>query len=294
MEKFEKNFSKEKLIFNELMKNHTTFEIGGPADLVLLAESITDIVRALSICKDENIPYFVIGNGSNVLVSDKGFKGVIIKLANFTDINISDNIVTVTSGVDIRELSKLAGENVLTGLEFAEGIPATVGGAICMNAGAYGSEIKDVLLSVEVLKNGELTSLLASELEFGYRTSLVKKENLIVVSAKFSLKKGNEEEIKETMQDLNKRRIDKQPLEYPSAGSIFKRPEGYFAGKLIQDAGLVGKQIGGASVSTKHAGFIVNKGNATAEDVLQLIKHIQETVKEKFGVVLEREVIVLE
>ncbi|MCL1924285.1 MAG: UDP-N-acetylmuramate dehydrogenase [Defluviitaleaceae bacterium] len=293
MDIFKKFFPEEKLFFNEQMSKHTTFQIGGAADLLFMPAHPGDLHRAISICRGQKIPYFILGNGSNVLVSDDGFRGVIIKLYNFTNVQVEGKVVHAQSGVDMRELSRYAEENSLTGLEFAEGIPATVGGAVCMNAGAYGSEMKDVLIRVDVLRDGEIRRLLPSELEFGYRTSLVKKENLIVLSATFLLEHGEKDEIRLKMADLNKRRLDKQPLEFPSAGSVFKRPEGYFAGKLIQDSGLQGVSIGGAEVSTKHAGFIINKGNATAKDVLDLIKHVQKTVKDKFGVELEREIILL-
>ena len=293
MEVFKKFFDEKKLLFDESMKNHTTFEIGGPAKLMFLPAHPGDVHRAISICKGQKIPYFILGNGSNVLVSDNGFDGVIIKLYNFTNVQVENKVVKAQAGVDMRELSKFAMEKGLTGLEFAEGIPATVGGAVCMNAGAYGGEIKNIITKVDVLRNGEIKSLLNSELEFGYRTSLVKKENLTVLSATFSLEYGDKEEIKSKMTDFNQKRRDKQPLEYPSAGSIFKRPEGNFAGKLIMESGLMGKNIGAAYVSEKHAGFIVNKGGATAKEVKELISYIQNTVYEKFNVKLEREVIFL-
>ena len=231
------------------------------------------------------------GNGSNLLVKDGGIRGVVIKLTGLTNLEVKDEEIKADCGVMLKELSDKALENSLTGLEFACGIPGSVGGAVFMNAGAYNGEIKNVIKEAEVItSSGEIITLSKDELELGYRTSKVMKDNSIVINATFKLEKGNKEEIKETIDDLTQKREEKQPLEYPSAGSTFKRPEGYFAGKLIQDSGLKGYSIGGAAVSSKHSGFVINKGNATAKDILDLIAYIQEKVKKQFGVELHTEV----
>lgn len=276
----------------EPMSKHTTFRIGGPADFYLCPHSTKEVQQAVQICKEENLPYFILGNGSNLLVSDKGYRGVIIQLwKNFSDISVKDCCITAKAGALLSKVAAEALEAGLTGMEFASGIPGTIGGAVFMNAGAYGGEMKDIIKEVKVLDDrGEVRVLLNEEMKLGYRTSIVKEKGYTVLSAVLELKKGEPSVIRETMEDLKNRRTSKQPLDMPSAGSTFKRPEGYFAGKLIMDSGLRGFSVGGAQVSEKHCGFVVNKGGATAEDVTALIREVQRRVKEKFGVELETEV----
>ena len=276
----------------EPMSKHTTFRIGGPADFYLCPHSTKEVQQAVQICKEENLPYFILGNGSNLLVSDKGYRGVIIQLwKNFSDISVKDCCITAKAGALLSKVAAEALEEGLTGMEFASGIPGTIGGAVFMNAGAYGGEMKDIIKEVKVLDDqGEVRVLSNEEMKLGYRTSIVKEKGYTVLSAVLQLKKGEVSVIRETMEDLKNRRTSKQPLDMPSAGSTFKRPEGYFAGKLIMDSGLRGFSVGGAQVSEKHCGFVVNKGGATAEDVTALIREVQRRVKEKFGVELETEV----
>ena len=263
---FSNIYSKDEVKINALMKEHINFEVGGPADILLIPSKVEQIIESIKICKENNIPYFVMGNGSNLLVKDGGIRGVVIKLTGLTNLEVNEEEIKADCGVMLKELSDKALENSLTGLEFACGIPGSVGGAVFMNAGAYNGEIKNVIKEAQVItSSGEIVTLSKDELELGYRTSKVMKDNSIVINATFKLEKGNKEEIKETIDDLTQKREEKQPLEYPSAGSTFKRPEGYFAGKLIQDSGLKGYSIGGAAVSSKHSGFVINKGNATAE-----------------------------
>lgn len=276
----------------EPMSRHTTFRIGGPADFYLCPHSTKEVQEIVEICKEEKLPYFVLGNGSNLLVSDKGYRGVVIQLwKNFSDITVKDCYIQAKAGALLSKVAAEALEAGLTGMEFASGIPGTIGGAAFMNAGAYGGEMKDIIKSVKVLDTqGEVRVLPKEELKMGYRTSIVKEKGYTVLSVELELTKGNQEEIRNTMEDLKERRTSKQPLEMPSAGSTFKRPEGYFAGKLIMDSGLRGFSVGGAQVSEKHCGFVVNKGGATAMDVLTLIREVQRRVKEQFGVELETEV----
>lgn len=276
----------------EPMSRHTTFRIGGPADFYLCPHSTKEVQEIVEICKEENLPYFVLGNGSNLLVSDKGYRGVVIQLwKNFSDITVKDCCIQAKAGALLSKVAAEALEAGLTGMEFASGIPGTIGGAAFMNAGAYGGEMKDIIKSVKVLDTqGEVRILPKEELKMGYRTSIVKEKGYTILSVELELSKGNREEIRNTMEDLKERRTSKQPLEMPSAGSTFKRPEGYFAGKLIMDSGLRGFSVGGAQVSEKHCGFVVNKGGATAMDVLNLIREVQRRVKEQFGVDLETEV----
>lgn len=274
---------------NELMKNHTSFKIGGPADEFCEVHSVEEILKLIKYAKEKNIPYTVIGNGSNLLVGDKGIRGLVIKIAGgFDKATVSGETVTAEAGILLSKLANVVKRSDLTGFEFASGIPGTLGGAVYMNAGAYGGEMKDIIKSVTYLENGEVKT--TSELGFGYRKSIFSGKDMIILSAEIKLEKGNPEEIAAKMEDFKERRTSKQPLSVPSAGSTFKRPEGYFAGKLIEDAGLKGYSIGGAQVSEKHSGFVINTGDATAKDVLLLIKHIQTTVFEKFGVKLETEV----
>lgn len=276
----------------EPMSRHTTFRIGGPADFYLCPHSTKEVQEIVEICKEEKLPYFVLGNGSNLLVSDRGYRGVVIQLwKNFSDITVKDCCIQAKAGALLSKVAAEALEAGLTGMEFASGIPGTIGGAAFMNAGAYGGEMKDIIKSVKVLDTqGEARVLPKEELKMGYRTSIVKEKGYTVLSVELELTRGNQEEIRNTMEDLKERRTSKQPLEMPSAGSTFKRPEGYFAGKLIMDSGLRGFSVGGAQVSEKHCGFVVNKGGATAMDVLNLIREVQRRVKEQFGVDLETEV----
>ena len=276
----------------EPMKKHTTFRIGGPADYYLCPHSVRELQAVLHICRGEKLPFFILGNGSNLLVSDKGYRGAVIQLwKNMSEIERTGTRIRAQAGALLSKIAAAALEDGLIGMEFAAGIPGTLGGAVVMNAGAYGGEMKDIIKEVQVMdQEGNLLNLPAEKLELGYRTSIIKKKDYIVLSAVLELEPGDREEIRAKMDDLKERRVSKQPLELPSAGSTFKRPEGYFAGKLIMDAGLRGFSVGGAQTSEKHCGFVVNKGNATAEDVTDLIREVQEKVKERFGVELEPEV----
>ncbi len=276
---------------NEPLKNHTSFKIGGPADEFAEVNNEEDIIELIQYAKEKGIPYTIMGNGSNLLVSDKGVRGLVIKLAKgFDSVEVCGDKIIAKAGILLSKLSNIALENELSGLEFASGIPGTLGGAIYMNAGAYGGEMKDVTQKVTYLSAGEIKTAEKCDLDFGYRHSRFSGTEDIVLSAEIKLTKADKSQIRAKMDDFKERRCSKQPLSLPSAGSTFKRPEGYFAGKLIEDAGLKGKSIGGAQVSEKHSGFVVNTGDATAQDVLDLIKFIQDTVYDKFGVKLETEV----
>ena len=292
LEKLQKLLGEAKVLVNEPMASHTTFRIGGPADYFVLPETVEELAGILKVCKEEEVPYFILGNGSNLLVGDKGFRGVVVQLyKNFDGITIDGTTVTAKAGAMLVRVAKESGKAGLTGLEFASGIPGTIGGAMVMNAGAYGGEMKDVVTSVTILtKEGEIKKLSGEEMNFRYRGSVVEDEGYIVLEAVMELTEGNLEEIQARMAELTLQRKTKQPIEFPSAGSTFKRPEGYFAGKLIQDAGLRGFQVGGAQVSEKHCGFVINAGGATAADVMQLMKEVSEKVNEQFGVILEPEV----
>lgn len=282
--------------YDEPLKNHTTFKIGGNCIALIEPREVSDIVETIKICRENSIKFFVIGNGSNLLVPDEGYNGVIIKLkSEFSTIQVEGEYLIVNSGAKLSEVYTVAYENSLTGFEFASGIPGTIGGAIYMNAGAYGGEMKDIVESVQVLDldNFELRELKNEELEFSYRKSIIQRENYIVTTIKLKLQKGNKEEINAVYEDLRERRNSKQPLNFGSAGSTFKRPEGHFASKLIEDAGLKGYHINDAWVSEKHSGFIVNKGNASYKEVMELIEYVQKVVFEKFGVKLETEVRIL-
>lgn len=282
--------------YDEPLKNHTTFKIGGNCIALIEPREVSDIVETIKICRENSINFFVIGNGSNLLVPDEGYNGVIIKLkSEFSKIKVEGDYLIVNSGAKLSEVYTVAYENSLTGFEFASGIPGTIGGAIYMNAGAYGGEMKDIVESVEVLDldNFELRELKNEELEFSYRKSIIQRKNYIVITIKLKLQKGNKEEINAVFEDLRERRNSKQPLNFGSAGSTFKRPEGHFASKLIEDAGLKGYHINDAWVSEKHSGFIVNKGNASYKEVMELIEYVQKVVFEKFGVKLETEVRIL-
>ena len=277
---------------NEPMRNHTTWRIGGPVDLLVQPESVEELQQALQQVRASGQPYYVIGGGSNLLVADEGLPGTVIQLGGcLCGLQINGTRVIAEAGVPLPLLARKAAEQNLSGLEFAAGIPGTVGGAVVMNAGAYGGEMKDVLTEVTVMdEEGAIVTLPADKLELGYRTSIIKTAGYIVLEAKLQLKEGNPEVIRETMKDLTIRRTTKQPLEYPSAGSTFKRPEGYFAGKLIMDSGLAGYQVGGAQVSEKHCGFVINAGGATARDVRTLMDNVRDIVYKKYGVTLEPEV----
>ena len=279
------------IIIDEKLSEYVNFKVGGPADILLIPNSKEQVIKSIKICKENNIPFYLIGNGSNILVRDGGFRGVVLSLKNVKNIYVDGEKIEAECGVMLKEVSDKAIENSLTGFEFACGIPGTIGGAVFMNAGAYDGEISKVIESAEVIdENCNIIRLSREELDFGYRSSLVMKKGYTVLSAVFKLEKGQVKTIKELIEDLTNKRESKQPLEYPSAGSTFKRPTGYFAGKLIQDAGLKGYSIGGAAVSEKHSGFVINKGNATAKDITDLIKHIQDEVKKQFGVDLHPEV----
>lgn len=288
---FKEFYKSENVIINAEMKKYVHFRVGGPADILLIPENKDQVIKSIKICKENNIPYFVVGNGSNLLVKDGGINGVVIKLNEVNNINTYGETIEAECGAMLKDVSSVAVENSLTGFEFACGIPGTVGGAVFMNAGAYDGEISHIIDSAEIIdNNGEIRTLSKDELDLGYRSSIIMKKNYIVLSAKFKLKHGEVRKIKEIVEDLTYKRESKQPLEYPSAGSTFKRPTGYYAGKLIQDAGLKGYTMGGAAVSEKHSGFVINKNNATAKDILDLIAHIQDEVKKQFGVDLHPEV----
>lgn len=283
----------------ESMALHTTFKIGGDAAVFVTPETEKQIVSVIEYLNKSDIGYAIIGNGSNLLVSDDGFDGVIVQLSDsYSDYEIDDTADEITvraeAGVKLVRLGTELANRGITGFEFATGIPGCVGGGVRMNAGAYGGEFKDILVSARLLtKDGQIVTYTRDELELGYRTSIVAKKDLIVLEATFSLKKGDVAQIKDTIKELANKRREKQPLEFPSAGSTFKRPEGYFAGKLIEDAGLKGYEVGGAKVSDKHAGFVINKGGATAKDVCMLTDHIIETIRRENGVTLELEVVKL-
>ena len=283
--------STEQIAENEPMSKHTTFRIGGNADMFVLP-TLLELPEILSLAKANEVPVTIIGNGSNLLVGDKGIRGLVISLGKGADeIKLEGTRLTVGAGALLSKIAAEAAKNNLAGFEFAAGIPGTLGGAVVMNAGAYGGEIKDVIVSAKVLTpEGEVLDLTKEELELSYRHSCIPEKEYIVMEAVLELTPGEETQIREMMTDFKNRRVEKQPLEYPSAGSTFKRPEGYFAGKLIEDAGLRGYAVGGAQVSEKHCGFVVNKGDATAEDVCKLIDNVKHIVYDKFQVEMEPEV----
>ena len=291
-QKFIEIFGNNRVLFDEPMSQHTTFRIGGTADVFVMPENYEQIREVLRLCKEEKLPFFVLGNGSNLLVSDSGYRGVIIQMdRNMEEICLDGEEIHACAGALLSSVAVAARNASLTGFEFAGGIPGTIGGAAVMNAGAYGGELKDVLKEVTVMtREGEILTIPADKLEMGYRTSIIKTAGYLVLEAVISLKKGDEEKIRAVMKELSERRTEKQPLDYPSAGSTFKRPEGYFAGKLIMDSGLRGYRAGGAQVSEKHCGFVINAGGATAEDVRSLMDHVIRVVREKYGVTLEPEV----
>ena len=287
------NDSNISYVLNEPMSAHTTFKIGGAADILITVGNLSELQTVISACKDCGMPYMILGNGSNLLVSDKGIEGAVIALdGDFKEISVESETVTAGAGAKLSRLCTVAMEHSLSGLEFAYGIPGTVGGAMYMNAGAYGGEMKDVALSVTALSpDGSVREVPAAEMALGYRTSVFKTNDDIILFAKYNLHTGDKSAIKAQMEDIMGRRKSKQPLEYPSAGSVFKRPEGAFAGTLIEQCGLKGKTVGGAQVSEKHAGFIINVGGATCDDVMELVKVVQDTVKAETGYILEREII---
>ncbi len=283
---------KERVLVDEPMKKHTTFRVGGNADYFVMPRTTEEIQQVIALCKKENLPYYILGNGSNLLVSDKGYRGVMIQIyKEMNAITVDGNRICAQAGALLSKVGSVALEAELTGFEFAAGIPGTVGGAVVMNAGAYGGEMKDILASATALtEDGTILTLKNEELELGYRTSIVAKKNYIVLEAEYQLQVGDKADIRAKMDELKLQRVTKQPLEYPSAGSTFKRPAGYFAGKLIQDAGLRGFRVGGAQVSEKHCGFVINTGDATAADIMELMKQVSEKVYQEFGVTLEPEV----
>lgn len=289
------NVPEEDILTEEPMSRHTTFRIGGEAACFIRISSEEQLRKLIPYFENVGVEYFVLGKGSNLLVGDKGYPGVILQISDACQqIEAEENRLQVQAGAALSKVALFAMERGLEGLEFAAGIPGTVGGGVVMNAGAYGGEMKQVVESVRVLSpEGEILTLDNDTMEFGYRTSIIRNRNFTVLSVTFRLREGNREEIRARIEDFQKRRMEKQPLNYPSAGSTFKRPEGYFAGKLIMDAGLRGFQIGDARVSDKHCGFVVNVGKATARDVTDVIEEVQEKVRERFGVSLEREVIYL-
>lgn len=275
----------------EPMKHHVTFRVGGEADYFLLPQTEEEVGKILTLCREFEIPFYIVGNGSNLLVSDQGYKGAVVYLRNLQQIRVEGDRIHAQAGVLLSKVAVAAWENSLSGFEFAEGIPGTIGGACVMNAGAYGGELKDVLESAVVLtKEGKILRLSREEMELGYRTSVISQKGYVALKVTLQLQRGKQEEIGDRMADFKQRRVSKQPLEYPSAGSTFKRPEGYFAGKLIQDTGLRGFSCGGAQVSEKHCGFVINKKDATAAEVYSLICQVSDRVYEKFGVRLEPEV----
>lgn len=280
------------VLFDEPMSAHTTFRIGGTADAFVNAANALEIGKVIHFCQDTETPYMIVGNGSNLLVGDGGIRGVVIHIGKaMSKCRIDGTEVTADAGILMSALAHKILEANLTGFEFAAGIPGTLGGGIYMNAGAYGGELKDIIETVTfIAPDGLIRTETADKLDFGYRSSIFQKGGSTILSCKMKLREGNYDEIKATMAELGKRRSDKQPLTQPSAGSTFKRPEGHFAGQLIQEAGLMGYSVGGAMVSDKHAGFVVNTGGATARDVLELIEHVRKTVWENSGVMLEPEV----
>ncbi|MFA7636496.1 MAG: UDP-N-acetylmuramate dehydrogenase [Monoglobales bacterium] len=282
--------SAKNILINEPMSRHTTFKIGGNADYYITPESVDELAGILRQLKEHSVPHMVVGNGSNLLVSDDGIEGAVISTEKITNITVTGNEIYADAGAKLSALASEATKNSLSGLEFAAGIPGSVGGGIYMNAGAYDGELKDTINFVRIIREGEIVDLPCEKCNFGYRSSIFQSSGDIIIGASFSLTPGDYSEIIAKVHDLSARRKQKQPLEFPSAGSIFKRPEGHFAGKLIQDCGLKGFSIGGAQISDKHCGFIINKGGATAKDVTELIKYIKTEVYVKFGVKIQEEI----
>ncbi len=290
-EKLANIVAKENVTINKPLKNHTYTRLGGDADYFITPTTYEQVQKVVQFATNEKIPFMLLGNGSNLIIKDGGIRGIVMYLGKLSEISVSGTKIVAQSGALIADVSKQALHSHLAGLEFACGIPGSVGGALFMNAGAYGGEIKDVLLQATVIdREGNIRIIKAEELDLSYRTSNIPDNGYIVLEAVFGLTDGKYEDIKMIIDDLTDKRESKQPLEYPTCGSVFKRPPGYFAGKLIQDSGLQGKEIGGAQVSLKHAGFIINKDRATANEYIALIEYVQKVVKEKFDVELEREV----
>ena len=290
-EKLRKIVNEGELWVNEPMSAHTTFRIGGPADFLVTPGTAGQLKEILALCREENQPFFILGNGSNLLVGDRGYSGTMICLSRLSAVETEETCIRAQAGALLSKIAREACERSLAGFEFAAGIPGSLGGAVVMNAGAYGGELKDVLVNVTVMdREGNILKKTPEELCMGYRTSSVLSEEYVVLEAEINLEKGDRRLIRARMDDLAARRREKQPLEYPSAGSTFKRPEGYFAGKLIDDAGLRGFRVGGAQVAEKHCGFVINREQATAADVMELCRRVSGAVKEQFGVELEMEV----
>lgn len=285
----------ENILLQEPMAGHTTFRIGGPADCFVQLENEEQLMEVQRYLNMVEVPFFLLGNGSNLLVSDEGYRGVILQVGQkMNKIVVAGDTIVAQAGATMAQVARAAWENGLTGLEFASGIPGTIGGGVVMNAGAYGGELRQVVTMVKVVsKEGEILELDNETMEFGYRTSIIRNSGFTVIEVTFRLQPGDKDAIKAKMDDLASRRREKQPLEFPSAGSTFKRPKGYFAGQLIMEAGLRGFQVGGAKVSDKHCGFVINAGGATAKDVRAVIEQVQRQVKEKYNVDLETEVIYL-
>lgn len=290
-QKIKKRLTAGTLLEREPMSKHTTFRIGGPADIFVQPADVDELWNVIHLAREEKVPFFIVGNGSNLLVSDEGFRGMILHTGGLRNISVEGEVIYAQAGALLSSVARQALEHGLTGMEFAAGIPGTLGGAVCMNAGAYGGEMKDILMDVEVLtRDGERLVLSVEELKLSYRHSVIFEKDYAVVAAHIRLSRGDKTQIRNRMNELAEARKAKQPLEYPSAGSTFKRPEGYFAGKLIQDTGLKGYTVGGAQVSEKHSGFVINRGNATAEEVQFLIRQVQKKVKQQFDVEMEPEV----
>jgi len=285
-------FADMPLFIDEPLSRHTTFMIGGPADFLAMPGTEDELLSVVAIARDAGAEWFIMGNGSNLLVRDGGFRGLMISTKNMANAEIRGGRIVAQAGAMLPKIASLALSAGLSGLEFASGIPGSLGGAIRMNAGAYGAQMADVVISCRVLIDGEIITFSGEELEFSYRASAIREDD-VVLSAELALTRADPADISAKMEDLNGRRRDKQPLNYPSAGSAFKRPPGRFAGALIEEAGLKGAAVGGARVSEKHAGFIVNAGGATADDVLRLIEHVKRSVFEKTGVMLASEVHVI-
>lgn len=296
LEQLQRIVGTEYIRTQETMSSHTTFRIGGPADFFVEPQGEKELIEVIRYCSKQEEPYFILGNGSNILVADEGYQGVIISMRGFSQLEFQKEengrqTVNAGSGVLLSSLAAKVAARGLTGFEFASGIPGTLGGAVAMNAGAYGGEIRDGIQSARVLfQDGTVRNLSREELKLSYRHSVILEKGLIVLSALFSFDLGDKGKIQEKIRELNEQRRQKQPLEYGSAGSTFKRPQGYFAGKLIQDAGLQGYRVGDVMVSDKHCGFVVNVGQGTCEQAVAVIEHVQETVKKQFGVELELEV----
>ena len=284
-------FDTETIKIDEPMKAHTSFKVGGPADILAVPNSTEEVIELVKICKEEKVPYYIIGNGSNILVKDGGIRGLVIKFSRMNKLKVEGETIIAESGATMPSICNATLKEDLTGFEFACGIPGSIGGAVAMNAGAYNGEISNVISNATILDDkGEIKILNKEQLELGYRTSSILKYGYTILKVTLKLEKGEHDKISGRIQDLSRRRSEGQPLEFPSAGSTFKRPEGYYAAKLIEDTGLKGLCIGGAEVSKKHSGFIINKGDATASDILELIKMVQEKVKEKYEVELLTEV----